>query len=417
MGLVAAIGFFVLAWLLAGSLWFVYLYRREMQRMWHEPMLRRPVVIVESDDWGPAGAQDVSALESLIKMLEGQRDMQERAAVMTLGMLLSVPDREKLRVGNLDRYFRLGFDHRPFQALHATLMAGVEQGVFSLQLHGMEHYWPAALMARATGDRYVRSWLLEGREQAASQLPADLQSRWTDASSLPSVDLPEHAIKAAVEEECREFAKVFGHAAKVAVPPTFVWNDTVEQAWSEAGIEVLIASPRRNTGRGIKGELIEDDGGSISNGMTSGSGLLYMVRNCYFEPELGHQVGDKVEEILMNSRMARPSLVESHHFNYAGSNARGVENIDKLGELLQTVRMRLPNVRFLATEELAKSIAEGREEILLRKPIERVRPWLTRMRHICGLEKRAWLSGIGLVATIVWWLAGLSDAAQRTAAE
>ena len=39
-------------------------------------------------------------------------------------------------------------------------------GVFALQLHGLEHYWPDALMA--ANDPAVRSWL-EGEMPAATE--------------------------------------------------------------------------------------------------------------------------------------------------------------------------------------------------------------------------------------------------------
>ncbi len=408
MGTTSTFGVIVLAWLLGGGLWFGYRYGSVLRQNWNEPMWRYPVVIIESDDWGPSGPQDAAALRSLTAMLAQQRDSQNHPAVMTLGMLLAVPDRARIHEAGRQRYFRIGFDHKDFDDLRMTLSEGVQRGVFSLQLHGMEHYWPAAVLARAKQDKRVRDWLSREKGAVARHLPSDLQSRWTDASSLPSRDLSEQQIEAAVREECQAFIKAFGHPPKVAVPPTFVWNDKVERSWAEQGVELVIASHRRNIARGHYGELIEDVGGSICNGMRSRNGLWYLVRNCYFEPELGHQVDDKIAEIVATSRMARPVLVESHHFNYTGECARSAQNIDKLRTLLQGARRRLPDVRFQPTEALLASMGNGQDDLLKGRGLARVRPWLCRLRGIPGLEKRAWVSGVSLFALLLWCLASLA---------
>src|SRR4029078_6674252 len=80
-------------------------------------------------------------------------------------------------------------------------------------------------------------------------LPAPLQSRWIDASQLPSAPLDAAVIKAAAREEVDAFARAFGQAPAVVVPPTFIWNPNVERAWREAGIKVLITPGVRYEGR------------------------------------------------------------------------------------------------------------------------------------------------------------------------
>jgi hypothetical protein len=94
-------------------------------------------------------------------------------------------------------------------------------------------------MAAAVTDERVRSWLAQSAAPRTEDLPAPLQSRWTDASTLPSRPLPRDAIDAAVREETTAFAAIFGAPARVVVPPTFVWDDRVEQAWAATGVEVV----------------------------------------------------------------------------------------------------------------------------------------------------------------------------------
>ena len=44
-------------WLLVNGL-LLAIYRREIGRLWREPVFRHPVLLVESDDWGPGPVED-----------------------------------------------------------------------------------------------------------------------------------------------------------------------------------------------------------------------------------------------------------------------------------------------------------------------------------------------------------------------
>ena len=89
--LIAALAILV-AW--AAVLW---AYRDSLRRLWREPMLRDPVVIIESDDWGPGPADHVEALTAVIDTLKAFQDSAGRHPVMTIGLLLGIPDAAALR--------------------------------------------------------------------------------------------------------------------------------------------------------------------------------------------------------------------------------------------------------------------------------------------------------------------------------
>lgn len=57
---------------------------------WREPVLRQPVLIVESDDWGAGPLAQADALRRLAASLQRVRDRSGRPAVMTLGDRKSV---------------------------------------------------------------------------------------------------------------------------------------------------------------------------------------------------------------------------------------------------------------------------------------------------------------------------------------
>ena len=60
---------------------------------------------------------------------------------------------------------------------------GMARGVFALQLHGLEHFWPPTLMA--SGAAAVAAWLRQPVPATTERLPSHLQSRWVDAGTLP----------------------------------------------------------------------------------------------------------------------------------------------------------------------------------------------------------------------------------------
>jgi hypothetical protein len=60
------------AWLL-GMILVLWLYRQDLLALWREPMLRHPVLIVESDDWGAGPLTQAEGLERLSGILSEYR--------------------------------------------------------------------------------------------------------------------------------------------------------------------------------------------------------------------------------------------------------------------------------------------------------------------------------------------------------
>ena len=88
---------------------------------------------------------------------------------------------------------------------------------------------------------------------ATESLPPAIQSRWIDATTLPTRPLEYSEIRAAVLSEVALFQRIFGSAPKVVVPPTFIWNDAVESAWAEAGVQIVVSPGRRYESRDAEG--------------------------------------------------------------------------------------------------------------------------------------------------------------------
>jgi len=254
---------------------------------WREPVLRRPVLVIESDDWGAGPPNQADALAQLSALLQRVCDRNGRPAVMTLGVVLEVPDGPRIAADGCSEYHAMPLASPRFKAVRAAMQAGIEAGVFAPQLHGQCHYWPAALLAVAQKDATVRDWLTAPEPAATETLPSHLQSRWVDASILPSRALPNESIEQAVAAEAAAYRAVFGRAPQVAVATTFVWNEAVEAAWAQAGIDVVVTPGRRATCRNAAGAPACADA-TMLTGDRSRAGQTYLVRDVYFEPSLGH---------------------------------------------------------------------------------------------------------------------------------
>ena len=160
-------------------------------------------MIIESDDWGagPVEAQ-AAALNRLVDVLSRHRDQNGRHPVMTLALVLAVPDGRAIRQDG--QYHRRLLDDPLFEPVRQAIERGRAAGVFALQLHGLEHYWPAGLMAST--DPAVRAWLTAETPGTTEKLPSHLQSRWVDASVLPSRPLDQSTVEAAVRRRCVSFS-------------------------------------------------------------------------------------------------------------------------------------------------------------------------------------------------------------------
>ena len=387
-------------WIAGLAVVFGILHRRALQRLWREPMLRYPVLIIESDDWGPGPSADAEALQRLAQVLGRHRDARGRPATMTLGMLLSAPDTEKIRHAGGREYLAVSISELRFGPILAAIRRGTDEGVFSPQLHGMEHYWPDAVMKASREQESVRTWLVQDDVPRNEDLAPALQSRWIDASILPSRELQREQVVAAAVREVEAFRQVFGVKPAVVVPPTFVWTDATEAAWSDAGVRVVVTPGTRYIARDGSGRLV-GTGEPLYNGETDGSGMVYVVRDDYFEPALGHRVGSALAAIEGKSHVGRPTLLETHRFNFTGPSAQKEDALREIDLLLRSAVERFPSIRFMATAELVSAMTRADSDLVEGWLVRRIKIWLARAARTRSLRKLAWLSG----AILPVWLA------------
>ena len=372
---------------------------RDMVDAWREPVLRRPVVVIESDDWGAGPAGQAIALRDIEKVLASVSDAEGRHPVMTLGVILAAPDGR--RSSDSHNYCRSVISMQTHADLLEVIKSGVDAGVFSVQLHGMEHFWPAALLAAADNNKSVHDWLQRAPDNFTEMLPSALQSRWIDASVLPSKPLSVDNIRHAVAEEVKAFTDVFGAKPAVVVPPTFIWNTDVERAWADAGVDVIVTPGRHIEGRDTDGRPVLT-GRPIYNSQAGAQSVVYMVRDVYFEPSLGHTARQVLIESESRLRLKRPVLLETHRFNFIGPKSDPVKALKELGCLLRGAVEKIPDVAFISTEELACHLKRRSPEWVDQHLMQRLHVWIERLGMKSRMHKMVVMSGWIIPVWLLW---------------
>lgn len=370
-------------------------YARDLRRSWCEPVLRFPVVIFESDDWGAGPLDQARALANLREILARFKNKMGHAPVMALGVILATADTRRIRDTGGTMYFSSNLLEPLYIPLRDEIEAGMRQGVFSLHLHGMEHYWPQSLMRAAVKDTSVRDWLQGSGIPSTESLPSPLQARWTDASRLPSQALESEALHAAVSEEVSLFDTCFKNRPRVAVATTFVWTEEVEVAWANTGIDVIITPGTRYTCREASGKPGCADK-RMANGELNKRGQIYLVRDVYFEPMLGHRPERLVNDVRARVFLGRPCLVEMHRFNFIGAAEKCDSSLSILESALEQLWRTFPEIRFMTSLELADAMRTKIPALVETKLTPRIRIWLRRIEQIRGFAKLTKISGLAI---------------------
>jgi hypothetical protein len=388
----------LLAWLLV-NVAIIALYRRELWRLWREPVLRFPVLVIESDDWGAGPLVQAAALKDVAQVLGRYRDHTGRAPVFNLALVLAVPDGPAIEA--VGRYHRVCLDDPHFAPILSALREGEARGVFALQLHGLEHFWPPTLMA--SGDAAVAAWLRQPVPATTERLPSQLQSRWVDAGTLPSVSHTVQDIREAVDEEVRAFECIVGAPPRVVVPPTFVWTQEAERAWAAQGLECIVTPGWRYTRRKADG-LPGGDEGPIASGDRLGA-VTYLARTDYFEPSRGRDAAHALRRLDDARAQGRPCLLENHRDNFIEGPQQAQASLTELDELYRQALARYDDLRFVSSLELCRHLRDRDPRWLITGFRERLPFLWVRLRGSGRLWKLLMATGLAPLGRLISQLA------------
>ncbi|MBF0622753.1 MAG: hypothetical protein HQL54_12580 [Magnetococcales bacterium] len=388
MNVIAIISIWFTIWTGLGLLFFF----KAIRANWREPVFHHPILIFESDDWGPGPTEHADALNKLSKTLSGYHDKSGQHPCFTLALQLTAPDPKQPLTTSGNQLNRIDLSHPDQAPVLSAINAGVADKTFSLHLHGLEHFRAETLLEHANQKEGIFHWLTSRAE--TESLPPMLQTRWNPIAHHDQTRQARVDTKSAYDE-AKLFEKIFSHPAQVAVPPCFVWNPNVEQGWQKAGISVVVTPGCRFDQRRDDGTLSRVSG-AIHTGDLSPTGLLYLVRDRYFEPYLGHTAEDGLHALSEKTAQGRPTLLETHRANFIRSAEHNQHALEHLKIILTEAQKKWPELRFTNTWNLAQAIRTGDPQWICFDTIRRIRIWWHRMESVPRWRKWLLVSG--------WWL-------------
>jgi len=357
---------------------------------------RRPIVVLESDDWGSirmSSREDcdrlvakgyalerspysMDALETdadldrLFDVLDSVRDSRGRPACLTANMLTANPDFARIRESGFAEYF--------YEPAAATLARsperqgvarryaeGLKRRLFVPQLHAREHVrWWQWIEALRTGSAEALTTFEMG--MCGVPLAASREGHGFFAPPYQDVEtLSGYGVnlEALIREGVELFEKQFGYRPLSTVAPSYSWHDTIEHLWAKAGIRYIQGAlfqrvPMRS-GEKRRAHFIGERGAA---------GGIYLVRNSGFTPTTGQGV-NWVERAARWAdwalRFHKPAIIGMHRTNFVGSidPANRDRGLGLLAQLLRGLVDRWPDVVFLSSPELGHLVEHGEDAV------------------------------------------------------
>ncbi|MEX0719971.1 MAG: hypothetical protein WD059_04830 [Balneolaceae bacterium] len=354
---------------------------------WKTP---RKIVVFESDDWGSIRMPDRDVYEELatkgvinptdpyakydslereedvnrlLSTLTEFKDSNGNPPVFTLNYIMANPDFEKIKQSGYETYFYEDFrkTYHRYPGCFSSfelIQQGIDRGVFFPQFHGREHV-------------HINRWLQYLKQGEKKSLEAfklntfffkpnrSINGGKTMFASFDKDD--GHAIEEEiVKEGLAIFKDIFGIESLSFIAPNYIWDHSLEDVVDKYGVKYLQGTKTQNIpnpgNKGYKKNL-------RFTGRKSSSGLINIVRNCFFEPtgfDKKRVVESCVNQISNSFFWNRPAVISSHRLNFMGGiyPENREDNLQLLLELLENIVDKWPEVEFLTTAELGRIIED-----------------------------------------------------------
>ena len=354
-----------------------------------DAIIQRPIVVIESDDWGSIRMPSQQALaelkskgyhyadyigydrydtlasntdlEVLIEALSSVKDSEGHCAKLTMNCVVANPDFKKIRQSGFQEYhyelFTETLKRYPHHDHSFSLWnEGMIAGVLHPQFHGREHLnaqmWLKLLQkgcksALDSFDREVISMVVDKED--------DPRQHSLAAYNLACED--EYAFaKHSIKEGLDIFEQLFGYRSESMIAPNYTWDTVIEDAAYSCGVKYLQGA--RNQRHSY---YVMRNGGNTELRFTAqrnNNGQFYMARNCSFEPSENPNKNANacMAQIKKAIDRGQAAIISAHRQNFIGElyPANRDNNIKQFKGLLKSIVTKYPNVIFLTSDEFGK---------------------------------------------------------------
>lgn len=340
----------------------------------------RPLLLIQSDDWGRVGLRDQEGFEELRSagvllgenpydlytletsedvadlrtVLSKHRDSAGRSAVMAMYFVVANVDFSVARQSNYKEIpLRLLSKSLPGRWWRPGLLdsyrGGIQEGTIYPALHGTTHFCRPAVRRELVaegkrGDLLRTLWRAE-TPYIFWRMPWIGYEYWDPAGKREERHLPIELQSAAIGEAVEGFSGLFGRKPFSACAPGYRANASTHCAWKRAGIKVAQNGPDK-----------------IVAPSFDRYGILNLCRNINFEPALDRHFS--VERCLRTASecFARgvPAVLSTHSINFH-STVKDFRSttLRFLNEFLDELTKRHPNLLYVHEEDLYQLIGQG----------------------------------------------------------
>jgi len=342
----------------------------------------RPLVLLQSDDWGRVGVRDAEGLEELraaglnvgerpydLYSLETAEDVQEVAEVLQ-GLRDSAGEPPCLEmnfvVANVDFAASAANGFREIAltqladglpghwnwnrpGLHDAYHAGVQGKVFSPALHGTTHFCQQAVARELSrggerGDLLRTLWKSE-TPYIYWRMPWVGYEYWDPEQAPAKRFIPETEQARWIDWAAGAYQKLFQDKAVSACAPGYRAESTTHRAWKNAGVRIV------QNGPGTRRAPHWDE-----------FGLLHTYRALDFEPALNLQMRweDFVENAASWLTRGLPFILSLHSVNFHSTLAPYRQRtLPMLQDFLDALTKEYPDLLFVNSRQLLEIMETG----------------------------------------------------------
>jgi hypothetical protein len=351
---------------------------------WHT---NRKIVVIESDDWGsirmpskeiarqlseagmnlkndPYSLYDTLAtgsdLDALFEVLKSVKDKNGRNAIITANTVVANPDFDKIKKSGYRTYYYEPFTQTLARSpLHQNAFVywkkGMTEGIFHPQFHGREHVNVRKWLNDLQRDHAnVRLWFDYGSYGTSYLVDRNQKSHYMtsfDSSSKEDIEFYNNSLI----DGLHLFENIFGFRSESFIATTYCWPAEIEYTLKRNGVKFL---------QGMVAQKIPIDNGekfktkkNNFQGTRSKSGLMYLMRNAFFEPAQDAAfdwISDCMNRIRIAFKWHKPATISMHRLNVTGTlnEDNRTRNLKLLQRLLDEITKKWPDVEFMSSDEL-----------------------------------------------------------------
>ena len=340
----------------------------------------RPIVLLQSDDWGRAGLRDREGLEqlrsaglvlgerpydfytletaddlaALSEMLRWHHDASGRHPCLGMNFILSNLNFGKMSAEGFRRIHLLPLAeglpagwNRP--GLFSAYRQGIADGIFRAALHGTTHFCRPAVERNISGSN-ERAALLRTLWQAGTpyihwRMPWIGYEYWDPEKPEDERMLPAETQRTLIGEAVGGFAKLFSTLPRSACAPGYRANDDTHRAWAQHGIRVAQNGP-----------------GTMTPPHFDRFEVLQLFRNVEFEPAVDPKFSVEACVVQAEACFARglPAIVSVHSINFH-STVRDFRSctLQALDELFTALESKHDDLLYLHDDALYELVRQG----------------------------------------------------------